>query len=443
MGTQTNNNRRRAIRLTSFSLAAAAVCGFGWYKNYHQSQYYQNALEMSYMRAIEDLASYMNDLNGTLAKSMYSGTPEQLSRLSADIWRDAGYAKNSLSQIPTGFVQLEKTYKYLSQVGDYAKSMARKVSSGQTLSEEERRNMQKLSEYGKALEEQLFVLQDEIMVGNVSYEEVEDTLSNQQLDPNQSQTVNVGDGFKDFEDGIDGYPTLIYDGPFSDHILEKEPEFLKGQPEISREEARKRAAAILGTEEANVQDDSDEDGKMPSYGFYAEDSVISVTKAGGFICYTLSSRPVSEDRIQMEQACQMAEKYLKDIGYDHMQTTYYEKNNNVLTVNFAAKEGEVTCYNGEILGMDARGYLTNHKSRSLPAPSISEEDARNTCSPLLEVQEVKLALIPSAGQNEIYCYELNCLSETGDHVLVYINAETGAEEQILILLINENGTLTI
>ena len=40
----------------------------------------------------------------------------------------------------------------------------------------------------------------------------------------------------DFKD----YPTLIYDGPFSDHIAQKEPLWLKGKAEISAEEAKKK-----------------------------------------------------------------------------------------------------------------------------------------------------------------------------------------------------------
>jgi hypothetical protein len=64
-------------------------------------------------------------------------------------------------------------------------------------------------------------------------------------------------------------------------------------------------------------------------------------------------------------------------------------------------------------------------------------------SPLLECKSRGLALIPSDGENEIYCYEYKCESEDGRQVLVYINAQTGQEESILILLENESGTLVM
>ena len=45
--------------------------------------------------------------------------------------------------------------------------------------------------------------------------------------------------------------------------------------------------------------------------------------------------------------------------------------------------------------------------------------------------------------SSIPCYELKCSDEKGREVKIYINADTGREEQILILMIDENGTLTI
>ena len=47
------------------------------------------------------------------------------------------------------------------------------------------------------------------------------------------------------------------------------------------------------------------------------------------------------------------------------------------------------------------------------------------------------------GGREAYCYEFKCKSEDGKNVLVYFNAITGKEEQILILIEDENGTLTM
>ena len=54
-----------------------------------------------------------------------------------------------------------------------------------------------------------------------------------------------------------------------------------------------------------------------------------------------------------------------------------------------------------------------------------------------------MAFIPTGGQNEVFCYEFLCSGEDDDKLLVYINASTGMEEHIYILLENENGVLAI
>ena len=54
-----------------------------------------------------------------------------------------------------------------------------------------------------------------------------------------------------------------------------------------------------------------------------------------------------------------------------------------------------------------------------------------------------LALIPARGTEEVFCRELVCRTEEGEHYLLYFNAVTGAQEKILILLEDETGTLAL
>ena len=100
---------------------------------------------------------------------------------------------------------------------------------------------------------------------------------------------------------------------------------------------------------------------------------------------------------------------------------------------------EISLQDGSILGLDARGYLVNHHQRQLPSPQLSPEQAQQMLSPLLTVDSVRPALIPTSGKNEAAVYEFFCTSSTGDRVLCYINTATGAEEQLLLLVQTPNG----
>ena len=70
------------------------------------------------------------------------------------------------------------------------------------------------------------------------------------------------------------------------------------------------------------------------------------------------------------------------------------------------------------------------------------KEAKNVISTHLTVKNTRLAVIPSSGENELYCYEFLCVGDQNEEILVYVNTETLAEEQILVLLKTDGGTLT-
>lgn len=91
----------------------------------------------------------------------------------------------------------------------------------------------------------------------------------------------------------------------------------------------------------------------------------------------------------------------------------------------------------------ATGYLMNHTERELEEPVLSLEEARAVLSPHLQVEREGMACVPTSGLNEVLCYEFECSGENGDKVLVYVNASTGMEENIFILLMSDGGTLVM
>ena len=134
---------------------------------------------------------------------------------------------------------------------------------------------------------------------------------------------------------------------------------------------------------------------------------------------------------------------------------YYSLNNGILTINYAYSADGVVYYpdlvkvgiamdNGEMVSFDATGYLMNHTVRTLPNAALSAEEAQAKLSPLLQAEgETRLALVPGEGLDETLCYEFACTGEEGERVLVYIDVQTGYEEQILILLQDDTGTLVM
>ena len=98
---------------------------------------------------------------------------------------------------------------------------------------------------------------------------------------------------------------------------------------------------------------------------------------------------------------------------------------------------------GLIIGqavVDAGAYYMNHHDRDIGDIEIEIEEAREVANKDMTIENERLALIPK-GENEALCYEFKGTFDDEDYI-VYVNAETGREEQILQLIQTENGTLT-
>lgn len=444
-------SKRCFVRIISFLTAAIIAVGVSAVLNMNSSEQYRRSFEQNMTRNVEDLSAEIDNIKNTLYKGMYAGTPEMMTQLSSKLWSDASTAKSSLAQLPISELHLENTYKFLSQVGNFSKSLAKRYSDGEALSKDDRKSLKTLSEYADRLAENMWNVEKRINSGELSFEKA---VTEVQGAENNEEPSYITEGFTDFEEGYDNYPTLIYDGPFSDHILEKEPEMLKGTTEVTLSDALKKAEKACGTTGLTHSDSNDEQGKMPSYIFTKDSTTIAVTKYGGYLSYMLGDRKVSTRSLTALESVSKAKEYLTMLGINHITDTYYEISGNVCTVNFAGTENDIIMYtdlikvsvamdNGDILSFDGRGYIANHKKRNLSEPKITAEQARKKISTELTVTDTSLAVVPSAGTNELFCYEFHCTSPDGRQMLIYINADTGREEQILLLEISENGTLTV
>jgi germination protein YpeB len=97
---------------------------------------------------------------------------------------------------------------------------------------------------------------------------------------------------------------------------------------------------------------------------------------------------------------------------------------------------------GEAVGLDANNYLMSHKPRDLKEPTLDAAAAREKATPSLVVSDTRLALIPLETGEEKLCWEFTGKIEDRDYI-IYINAETGQEEDILIIQHTNDGELVM
>lgn len=335
-------------------------------------------------------------------------------------------------------------------MGNFCATLSKRVAEGGQITEEETASLQKLAAYASDLTDRLAAMESALAAGQLQLGEVAQVANQQGVD---ADFPSLTDGFLEMEQGFEDYPTLIYDGPFSDHILQQEPKLLTGKELIDEGQAMTKAAEFLVN--APVKPAGEIGGNLPCYQFTGDNRRITVSKQGGFVVEYTDSRPIQEATLRIDQALAKAEEILEDKGFENFVMRYYNLNNGILTINYAYSEKGITYYpdllkigiamdNGQLVSLDAKGYIMNHTDRQLPQAQIVMAEARGKLSPHLEPKdEGTLAVIPSEGLREIACYEFSCIGRDDEQVLVYVNIETGEEEQILILLQDDTGVLAM
>lgn len=409
---------------------------------------YEREAMLTKQMAMIALDENLNNISTNLEKTIYVSTPTMLSKLSAELWREASGAKSNLSILPTGETAINNTYKFLSQVGEFVMALERKSASGEQLTSEEREQLKELYSYCNKLNEQVNQMCHDMQNENFTFEEIDSTLMN-----TSTELKTAGQGFDDTEQAMTDLPTLIYDGPFSDHLTQGKPKYLEGLDEINEDKALEIAKTICPAEKDNFVFSHEEDGDIPCYVFKGENCTAAITKQGGKPCYMLSSEFSGEIKIKYDEAVRNAKNYLNKIGYSDMKESYYFTDDGICTVNFASVKDDIILYpdlikvgvcleTGKIMSFDASGYISNHTERTDLNTTISRTAAEKKLNNQLEIIDTQLCVIPTEWKTEQLCYEIHCKTDNNQELLVYIDCVTGEEDNILILLYSDGGVLT-
>jgi len=447
--------RRQLVRIISIGMMALIIAiGFA-INQFFVANALRRQIKAGYQRSIYELNGYISQIGMNLEKNLVSTSPNQIMQLSSEIWRLSGAAKSSLSQLPLSKYNIEQLHKYLSQVGDYVYSLSRKVVGGQTITDEEYSNIEKLYQYTQKLSQELDNISFDYFNNHLDFNETVSpykTLLDYTMD---KKLPDLAENLSTMVDGIDGYPGLVYDGLFSDHIEKMPPVFLEGAAEVTRDDARKVAASFFDVDPSELKDDGECTGKIPCYRFILQDNSIGVTKKGGYVLEMLGHQEGSDHNITVEDAINTSKNLIAKLGFKNMVPTYYNITGATVLINFVYAYDDILCYNdliqteiclatGEVCGFNSTGYISNHMDRRpFLTKNINIDALSSKISKNLKPICSRLAIIPNDAKREILTVEVTAENGNGNKFLVYINASTGEEEKIKMLSETESGQMTI
>lgn len=397
-------------------------------------------------RTVNELCESIDSITVDLQKCLYAASSDMLREQGNKLNREATSAKESLGQLANETADTEEIYRFLSQVGNYVIAL----SGSSSISEKDAESLRALCDYSAALNKELIALLSDYSDGTVAFSVKKDTLA--------PEGAVLPDDFytrmKDTAQTVTDYPTLLYDGPFSDSVSKGDYSLLKNKNQVTRDEAKQKAAKITGLSPTAFREEEDINGDIELYCFSSKDIYITVTKNGGLIHSFIRDASAGEATITPEEAVNRGLVYLRKLGYKSMKESYYSVYDGICTINYAYVQDGVICYSdlikvsisldkGEPVAFDASAWLSNHRSRRLPAERITVQEARESLADCLTVLSEGKALIPTDSGKEVLCYEFHCKdSITDSEVLIYTDCRTGEERDIMLLLYEDDGILT-
>ncbi|MBQ8196952.1 MAG: germination protein YpeB [Clostridia bacterium] len=402
------------------------------------SEVLENVYRKSFYQTVEEV----DNIDLTLSKLLATNDEGAAQGYLMDLAVNSEVAENEIQQLPLKDESKFYTTKLINQIGDYAKYLNKKLINGEILTSADKQNIENLYNANKALKESLQL-----------------TMQNMDGDFNFS-TMGVKDNvmlenFARLQNLSVDFPKLIYDGPFSDGINDRE---IKGLPagEITQAEARDVFIKAFSNKTlTQVENAGTTAGDIECYNVSGlADGVpvyAQISKRGGKIILFDCPGSCNGQNFSADYCTERAEKFLNKLEINNMKAVWINLASNVYTINFAYEKNGVVMYpdlikvrvcaeTADIKGMEAKSYYYNHNERGVDSPAISESTAKSKVNSQIEIDTVRLAVVPVGNTAERLCYEISG-NKQGDTFYVYIDAKTGAQVEMFKVIESTEGTL--
>lgn len=399
-------------------------------------------------RSFYDFVGYVDNMETNMSKFFVATDEKGQQKILTSLTVQSNLADAALAELPIKDESKYLTSKYINQVGDYAKYLNNRLIDGYSLTEEEINNMKELYKINLNLKNVLSDLSSRI---NENYDF-------SALSKNDANDIIISQ-FNEMESNAKEYPSMIYDGAFSDGLDRKQARGIIGEDvtELEAVEIYKNLFSRYGIEKIEVT------GMVENRGIDCY-NIISQTKENGEIFAQISKRGgklimfnAYKDceglNVGEEESVVIAEEFITSLGIADMTCVWSYTTGSTAYLNFAYDGGGIVAYpdlikvkvcreRGIVSGYDADEYYMNHTERSIKEPKYTLNDAYEKVSKELEIRSSAVAIIPTGGGNEKLVYEF-VGDYNGESYYVYIDANTLTQADIFKVVNTDQGRLLI
>ena len=405
------------------------------------SNTYKTQLENSYMRSFYEMVDNVNTLEVDLSKIVATTSLSSQRQLLSDIYNTCVTGVNNINILPISNEKLSGINKLMNTMGGFSYSLLLENYKGALISSNDYQQIETLYDSVRELQYDINSYMKELqydysILDDVNFDDV--------------SSSSFSGGIVDVESSSSEVPTLIYDGPFSDSVLNKE---VKGLPnnEYSQEEVLEQVQQLFP--EYSVEYIGESFGKFETYNYEVSKDLklfVSVTKKGGFLL-TITAYGNGDGVTETDtDGVTIAENFAYTLGIDNMYAVWQQQTGNIVYVNLAPIVDHVIYYCdlikvkvdlslGRVVGWEASAYATNHIDREF-SNSIGILDAEKQINDILSIEERNLCIVPDKYVGELSAYEFICTWENYTYY-IYIDSNTGEEINIQRVIETSNGQL--
>ncbi|CQR46709.1 Sporulation protein YpeB [Paraliobacillus sp. PM-2] len=431
----------RWIAITLLSIFIFATAAWGYQEHQEKNAILVQA-ENNYQRAFHDLTYKIDLLHDKIGTTLAINTKETLSPQLVEIWRITSEANTDVGQLPLALLPFNKTEEFLSSIGDFTYKTAVRDLEENPLSDKETDKLKDLYQTAGDIKSELRKVQHVVLEENLRWMDVQLALVNN----DQQQDNTIIDGFKTVEEAAKEYSESTLSPNITGISNENHDyQYITGK-QVSEKNAEKKIRDLfsLSNDTEVTIAESGEGATLQTYsGSFKSNNVhgyIDISKKGGNILSFMLNRKIKEQKLSLNEAATKATDFLKKNGLSKMELFQSSQYDHVGVFQFLYNQDDIRIYpdkvqlkvaldTGEILGYMANDFYRNHHDRTIEAPNLSIEDAKEKVNPSVTIQDQHMAVIENDVMQEVLAYAfLGTMEE--ETYRIFIDANTGRELQV-------------
>ena len=426
------------ISLGVVTLALGSMLTYGWINMDGMTA----DMATIHTESMYELISIVDNLDTNLAKARVANTRNEQVKLLSNVAIESEMAETLLERLPVDTQFTQNVTSFVNKMGDSAQSMLYSVASGKKLTDSQIATIEHMYKTNLQLKQSINEL-----TANCTGKEMLKAMRGKK---DNLMLVSFGE----MENNVVETPKEIHDGPFAENIKKVSAKNLAGLEEITCAQAEKLAAKYFESYKVSdvkcTGEVTAESLTCYNVTMQTKDGEMSaqLSKQGGKVVEFNSYKDCNDKNFSVERCVDIAQDFLKALGFKNMKAVWTSENGTTCNLNFAYEQNGVVIYpdmvkvkvceeRGIVTGMEGLAYVLNHTQRELGSAKISKSEAKAVLNGGFEAEGSRLCLIPVDG-GEVLCYEFYG-AYGGNDYYIYVDAATGNEVEVFTVIGTEQG----